>query len=222
MTTTPSTRWRLALAGGALLTAIGGPMHPDSDAKDAFLDEQAAMTADPAWVPGHSLIAIGTIVMAVGIWQAVRTLELAPRTQRALRFFAVALSLYAVETVFHAAAAVDSDALAARDFAPVAYTHFALGLVLYPLSGAALVWLGVQLHRTLSGPERVFGAIAVIAGTLHATAYPVTLAMPDLETTPMFAGAGTLMAGWGLAVGISGLRSARSRVLAPAQPALVG
>jgi len=209
MQITTNARWRLGLAGGALLTAIGGSMHPDSDAEDALLDELAFMTADDAWTPAHALIALGTIVMAVGLWQAVASSTWPARAQQALRSFAISLSLYAVETVFHLSAVVDSDALAAGDAAPLAWTHLALALVLYPLSGGALVWLGVQLHRTLAGPERVFGAIAVLAGVLQATAYPATLVMPDLETTPMFAGAGMLMAGWGLAVGVSGLRSAR-------------
>jgi hypothetical protein len=65
--------------------------------------------------------------------------------------------------------------------------------------------------------------VAVIAGTLHATAYPMTLVMPDLETTPMFAGAGMLMAAWGLGVGHLGARSARTRsVASPARPVLAG
>ena len=223
MPTTSTTRWRFALAGGALLTAIGGSMHPDSDSKDALLDEIAVMTADNAWTPAHALIAVGTIVMAVGLWQAVASAAWPARAQRALRLFAVGLSLYAVETVFHLAAVVDTDALAAGDAAPVAWIHLGLAVVLYPLSGAALVWLGVQLHRSLSGPERILGAVAVVAGTLHATAYPTTLLLPDLETTPMFAGAGMLMAAWGIGVGLSGLRSARARTLvSPARPALVG
>ena len=223
MPTTSTTRWRIALAGGALLTAIGGSMHPDSDAKDPLLDEIAIMTADNAWTPAHALIAVGTIVMAVGLWQALGSATWPARAQRALRLFAVGLSLYAVETVFHLAAVVDTDALAAGDAAPIAWAHLGLAVVLYPLSGAALVWLGVQLHRTLSGVERAFGALAVVAGTLHATAYPMTLLMPDLETTPMFAGAGMLMAAWGLGVGISGLGSARTRsVASPARPVLVG
>jgi hypothetical protein len=45
----------------------------------------------------------------------IRSATWPARAQRALRLFAVGLSLYAVETVFHLAAVVDTDALAAGD-----------------------------------------------------------------------------------------------------------
>jgi hypothetical protein len=63
--------------------------------------------------------------------------------------------------------------------------------------------------------------VAVVAGTLHATAYPMTLLMPDLETTPMFAGAGMLMAAWGTRRRHLGARLRPHRSVAPpARPVL--
>ena len=56
--------WRIALVASGVIAAAGGPMHPSSDAEDPIRDELATMTADPSWVPGHSLIVVSTVVLA--------------------------------------------------------------------------------------------------------------------------------------------------------------
>ena len=55
--------WRLALVAGGLLTAVGGSMHPDADGALPMREEIAIMTADPAWVPGHALVVVGTVLV---------------------------------------------------------------------------------------------------------------------------------------------------------------
>ena len=51
--------WQLALVASGLLAAVGGGMHPDVDAAgNTAREELAVMTADDAWVPGHSLLTL--------------------------------------------------------------------------------------------------------------------------------------------------------------------
>jgi hypothetical protein len=208
MTTTIDSRWRIALALGGATMAIGGPLHPESDAADPLRDELATMTAGDTWVLSHSLVAVGTVLLATGLWAAHRAGVWPASTRAPLRVAAIALAAYVVETIFHLAAVIDSDALAAGDPAPVAFTHIGLALVLYPISGLAFAWLNLHVFRAVALPEKVFGVVGVVAGVLHAVVIPLLLLFPDLELTPMFAASGMLIAGWSLGVGISGLRTA--------------
>jgi hypothetical protein len=224
MSTNPSTRWRLALGLAGAAMALGGPLHPESDGADPLREELATMTAGDTWVLSHSLLAVGAALLAVGLWVAHRGGTWPASTHRALRVAAVALTAYVVETVFHLAAVIDSDALAAGDPAPVAFSHIGLALVLYPVSGIALAWLGAVLFRAVALPEKVFGVVAVVGGLLHAASVPLTIVFPDVELTPVFAASGMLFAAWSLGVGVSGLRTARAaadRAAAAISPALL-
>lgn len=51
-------------------------------------------------------------------------------------------------------------------------------------------------------------AVGIVAGLLHAVVVPLTLVAPDLETTPIYAAAGTTFAAWALGTGIAGTRTA--------------
>ena len=117
--------WRLPLLAGGVLMALGGRMHPDADAEDSLVQELATMTADDRWVPGHLLIVAGTMLMVGGLW-AARSAGTWPRARQAVTWAAVAFSAYAVETVFHAAAAADHDQLQHGELGPIALTHVVL------------------------------------------------------------------------------------------------
>lgn len=211
MTTTqpsdPARRWRIAAVLAGATMAIGGPLHPESDAKDSLRDELATMTSGDTWVVSHSLIALGTVLLAVALWSAWRQDSWPTATRRALHVAAVTMSLYVVETVFHLASVVDSDALANGDPAPVAFAHVGLALLLYPVSGLSFAWLNVRLVQAAAMPWKLFGAIGIVAGLVHATSVPATVLFPDAELTPMFASAGMLMAAWALGLGIAGVRA---------------
>lgn len=203
MTTIRTHAWRIILVVSGLLIIAGGRMHPSAEAGGSLREELAEMTADPSWIPGHTLVMLGTLGIVIALWWA-RSLGVWSRTGRALTVAAVAMSLYAVETVFHLAAAVDADNLAHGHAAPVAFTHIGLSIVLYPLAGTALAWLGVSLNRTESGVRRVVPVLAVLAGTLHAISVPATILLPDAEISPVFALAGVGMALWALLTGVVG------------------
>lgn len=207
--------WRVALVAAGVTMAVGGPLHPDSDAEDSLREELATMTSGDTWVLSHSLVALGTALLAFGLWSAYRNRAWPGSTTKALRWAAIAFTAYVVETVAHLAAVVDSDALAAGDPAPIAFGHMGLALVLYPISGFALARLGVALFRAVRTPEKVFGVVAVVAGVIHAFSVPLTVLLPDVEMTPAFASAGMLIAAFSLGVGIAGARTTTPAVSRP-------
>ena len=210
MSITRTNRWRLLFVAAGATMALGGPLHPESDAKDSLRDELATMTSGDTWVLSHSLIAIGTALLAIGLWSAYRSDAWPRSTRTALRVTAVTMSLHVIETIFHLASVVDSSALAAGDPAPIAFAHVGLALVLYPVSGLSFAWLSARLFGVVGTPEKVFGIVGVAAGVIHAVSVPATVVFPDAELTPMFASAGMLFAGWSLGLGISGLRTVRA------------
>ncbi|WP_324273216.1 hypothetical protein [Blastococcus brunescens] len=116
----------------------------------------------------------------------------------------MALSLYAVETVFHLAAVVDSHALHEGHAAPVAFTHLGLAAVLYPVSGLAVAYLATTLARIQGGLRRVVAVFGIVGGLAHAVVVPLTFLSPDTEFTPLFAVAGVLLALWALGTAATG------------------
>ena len=209
--------YRPLLAASALLSVAGGGMHPDADAAGSISDDLLEMTADPAWVTGHALTAASTVLLAAGLWALHRRRETLPvRTARAVRVAAAAVSLYVVETLFHLAAVLDSDALAAGELAPFAGTHVLLSAVLYPVTGVALALLGVALLHDGRGLRRAVGLVAVLGGTLHAVAVPLVLLRPDADGAPLFAGGAVLLALWSLLTAVTGVPTRRPATAAAA------
>ncbi len=201
----------MALLGSGAAMLAGGPMHPDSDASGSVREELATMTADGMWVPGHTLVVVGTGLLVVGLAMARRR-QVWPQAGRPLAVAVVALSLYAVETVFHLAAVVDSHALHHGHAAPVAFAHLGLAAVLYPVSGLAVVYLAATLLRIQGGRRRVVAVLGVVGGLAHAVVVPLTFLSPDTEFTPLFAVAGVLLALWALGTGATGARAEKTAV----------
>lgn len=219
--TLASRAWPLALIGSGVLSAVGGGMHPDVGAEgNTAREELAVMTADPSWVPGHTLLAISVALLALGLWGARRSGRW-PRADRALKVGVVAICLYLVEAVMHTAAAVDSEALAHGHSAPVAFTHLGLAAFLYPLSGVAIVWMAATIGSHW-GRLRFLSGLGIVGGVVHAVVVPATLLLPETETTPLFAIAGMTIAGWSLVTGLIGLRGPRDRGDVTAAPAVEG
>ncbi len=195
--------WRIALILSAIAMIIGGPMHPSSDAEDSMREELAVMTAGEGWVLGHSLIVVSTVLLVIGLALALRS-DVWPAVRRPIRIAVVAYALYAIETVFHLMAFVDSHALAHGGSAPIAMSHIALGAVLYPVSGAALVYLAWSMGQAAGGWRRIPMVVGIVAGVLHALSVPLVLLLPDAELSPMFASAAMLTALWTLVLGLTG------------------
>lgn len=198
--------YRPLLALSAVLAVAGGGMHPGADPAGSVRDDLAEMTADPSWVTGHALTAVSAVLLAWALWALHRSgAGLPVRTARAVRIAAVAVSLYVLETLFHLAAVVDSEALAAGQLAPVSGAHVLLSAVLYPVSGCALVLLGLAVLREGRGAPRAGAVLAVLGGAMHAAAVPLVLLRPDADGAPLFAGGAVLLALWSLLTATTGM-----------------
>ena len=213
--------WRIALAasGAALLT--GGSRHPESDAKESLRQELATMTSHEDWWLAHSFVVASAVLLAIGLWLAHRQRRWPTKLRGTLFAAAVAVSLYVVETVFHLAAAVDSDALRNGDTAPVAFTHIGLAIVLYPVAGIALAVLSARIFTVVDLPRKPIALIGIAAGVSHALSVPLTVALPDTEFSPVFAGSAVLLAIWSVGLGIAGFgRAVTTQPPASAAPVL--
>lgn len=204
-------RWRIAFVLAGATMAFGGSQHPEGDARESLRDELATMTAGDTWVLSHVFLALGTALLAAGLWSAHRNRAWPSSTWRALHVCAITMSLYVIETVFHLASAVDSEALADGEAAPIAFVHVGLALVLYPVSGLTFAWLNTRVLRAATLPMKTFGVVGIIAGLLHAASVPLTVVRPDTEFSQVFAGAGMLLAIWSIGLGIGGLGGRNDR-----------
>ncbi|MEV6493149.1 hypothetical protein AB0M20_31685, partial [Actinoplanes sp. NPDC051633] len=140
-----------------------------------------------------------------------------PGVRPALGVAAVAVAAYVIETAFHLAAAVDSDALHHGGAAPVATTHVWLSVLLYPVTGLAVSYLGLRQLAAWPGARRLLGLPAAVGGLAHAVSVPLTLVLPDAELTPLFAGSALLFATYALVTGLAGA----PRTTVPAERHLV-
>lgn len=205
--------WRFAFVAAGITMAIGGSNHPEGDAEDSLRGELATMTSDDAWVMSHTFLAAGAALLALGLWSACRNRSWPSSTHRALRVVAITMSLYFVETIAHLASAIDTDALANGDTAPIASAHVVLAILLYPISGITLAWLNTRVFRAARLEMKPIAVVGIAAGILHATSVPLTLLSPDTEFSGVFASAGILLAVWSVGLGIGGLRNdARDRI----------
>ncbi len=195
--------WRIALVASGVVMLTGAPRHPSSDAKYSMREELAIMTSHPDWVPAHLMVMLATILLAAGLLMAYRK-GAWPGVQPALGIAAVAVTAYVVETGFHLAAAVDNHALHHGGATPVATTHVWLSLLLYPVTGLALSYLGIRQLAVWRGARRFLGLPAAVGGLAHAVCVPLTWAVPDAELSPLFATAAMLLATYALANGLAG------------------
>ncbi len=205
--------WRIALIASGIVMVTGAPRHPSSDARYPMREELAIMTSHPDWVPAHLMIMLSTVLLAAGLLGAYRT-KAWPGVQPALGIAAVAVAAYVIETAFHLAAAVDNHALHHGGATPVATTHIWLSLLLYPLTGLALAYLGVRQLAVWPGARRLVGLPAVVGGLAHAVSVPLTLVLPDAELSPLFATSALSFAAYALVTGLTG---APRRATVPAE-----
>jgi hypothetical protein len=195
--------WRIALIGSGVVMVTGAPRHPSSDAKDPMRQELAIMTSHPDWVPAHLMIMLSTMLLAAGLLMAYRK-RAWPGVQPALGIAAVAVTAYVIETAFHLAAAVDNHALHHGGATPVATTHIWLSVLLYPLTGLAVSYLGIRQLAVWPGARRFLGLPAALGGLAHAVSVPLTWVLPDAELSPLFATSAMLLATYALVTGLAG------------------
>jgi hypothetical protein len=123
--------WRGCFIVSALLLMAGGPQHPGG--------EMHEMLGNPKWVPAHSLLLAGIVVLLVGLLMFKRTTSLPGATQRWLRFAIIGTVLQTIEMAMHTAAVVDHDHLVAGQSTPVLTTHLWLAVLFYPIFGVTMI-----------------------------------------------------------------------------------
>ncbi len=209
--------WRLAVGVSGLLLFAGGGMHPDAPEGLGFRESLAAMMADDAWVPGHSLMAIGAVALLMGL-VLVRRADAWPAASRLLPAAVVISVANVVEAVFHTASVVDKEQLAAGGTPPVAFIHLALAVVVYPAFGLTIAALAWKLSASWSPALRAVSAAGVIGGLMHASSAPLVILTQNDAFDVLFLGA-IPIAVWSVVLGIAGLRAAAPTTTRAAVPA---
>ena len=196
--------WRPLFAAAGVLLAVGGSMHPEADDALEFKEQLVVMMSNSSWVPGHSLMALSSMVLVAGLLLARRDSAWAA-AGRLLPLAVVAAAVNSVELVLHTASVVDKDQLAAGGMPPVAFAHLALAVVAYPLFGLTMAALAWRMAGSWAVPLRAVSAAAVLGGVANAVAAPATILLREPAFSVLFTGA-VALALWMVVMGVAGLR----------------
>ncbi len=101
----------------------------------------AEMMADPAWVPGHTTVFVGLLVLTLSLVLFRRTARASASMDRWLLLAIGATALEAVEMGVHTVAYMDMDALILGHSTPVLTAHLWLATLIYPLFAVSLIGL---------------------------------------------------------------------------------
>jgi hypothetical protein len=156
--------WPWALIASAVTFVVGETLHPDQDPTLLESETLPAWIGHPLWVPSHALILAAAVLIPglVGLLAARPTLSVGAR--RAGRVSLVAAVLWAIESVPHLGAAVESAPAVAGQGTPMLVTHMVLAQLGYPLLGLSVATLAVLGGRALAHP--LFTAPAVLGGVV--------------------------------------------------------
>jgi hypothetical protein len=151
--------WRALFVVGGILYLWGSAQHPRGT--------MAEMMAAPAWVPGHTTVFVGLLVLTLGLVQFRRTARASASMDRWLLLAIVTTALEAVEMGVHTVAYVDVDALALGHSTPVLTTHLWLATLIYPLFAVSLMGLiGLGQREGSLGSPRI-GWIGMLGAAAH-------------------------------------------------------
>lgn len=213
--TSPLVAW--GLVSGGVLFFVGGAMHPTEDPPGVTRHEVLRlMFVDPAWYPAHSLILVGSVLIAASLVTLVRDRTLAgvPRARKAASIAAVGAVLGAVGALVHLLAALDADRIAANVATPFTNLMGPVETLTVPAFGFSIAALAVvgALTRTLG--NRVTAALCVVGGVGYGIAGGSILFTDRLDF--LFPAAGAIGL-WTVAAGIGSLvrRGRRGRQRSP-------
>jgi hypothetical protein len=175
--------WRaLFVAGGALVIA-GGSMHPGGN--------MAQMLADPKWLPGHVMQALGFLTLCAGLALFRRDPALPRRTRWWAGAACVMMALDTLEMSVHSLAYVDAaaaptGALVVGMSTPVLLTHLWMATIIGPISGfvlIALIWVGMR-ERSLGSPW--IGWLGMLGAATHLAVMPLVFVMGWVQFRILF------------------------------------
>lgn len=188
--------WRLFFIVSALFLMAGGPQHPGGT--------MAEMLADRKWIPAHSLMLAGFVVLLAGLLVYQRN-ALPERTRRWLRFAIIGTLLQAVEMAFHTAAVVDHDHLVAGSGTPVLTTHLWLAVFFYPIFGVLFSGFIIAGMRDHVLGSRWIGWLGIL-GLLANGAAPVLVVLLKIEGARILFPFALFIALWLILAGLWPLR----------------
>lgn len=184
--------WRWCFILAAVFILIGGPQHPRGT--------MVEMLADPKWIPSHTLVLIGFLLMLAGLILYRRAEELPPLTRRWAGLATIGTALQAIEMVLHTAATVDHANLVAGRHTPVLTTHLSLAVFLYPIFGLAMIGLIIASAGDNTLGSRWIAWIGIIGALGHGAAAPLVVGFDKLWARSLFPLI-VLLALWFLLVG---------------------
>ena len=151
--------WRALFVVGGVLYLGGSAQHPRGT--------MAEMMAAPAWVPGHTTVFVGLLVLTLGLVWFRRTQPAPASMDRWLLFSIVTTALEAVEMAVHTVAYVDVDALTLGHSTPVLTSHLWLATLIYPLFAVSLIGLIQQGQREGSLGSPWIAWIGMLGAAAH-------------------------------------------------------
>lgn len=213
--TSPLVGWGL-LGGGAFFLA-GGPMHPKQDPPGVSVKEHLrVMYEDPSWYPGHAVLLVGMVLIAVSLVVLARgrSLSRMPRVQTTAAAAAGAAALAAPGMLLHLLSAADAEAIAAGRSTPLSDVQVIVETITVPAFGFTIAALAVvgAMSRTLGNPA--IAALGVAGGVGYGLAGATFLFTDSLN---FLFPAATGIALWTLAVGVALLRRGRATSTTAAQ-----
>lgn len=170
--------WRRFLAVGGAIIFIAGPFHPAGTI--------AEMLGHPNWLPMHSAMLVGFILLLIGLIVLNRSAAHPPRTARWLKLAIAATALQCIETSIHTLAYFDHAHLAEGQATPILTTHLWMSVVLFPLVGAAMIGLIVAGVRDRTLGSRGIAWLGILGATAHGLSAPLVVGFGILEAAVLF------------------------------------
>ena len=144
--------WRALFVVGGLIYFVGAFFHPRGGG-------MAGMLVDSAWIPSHSAVFIGLLLMSIGLVFFRRSSRVSPKMDRWLAFAIVMAVLEIVEMGLHTMAYVDAAALTHGALhgglaTPVLTIHIWMATLVYTPFAVAMIGLILmgQRERALGSP----------------------------------------------------------------------
>jgi hypothetical protein len=132
------------------------------------------MLVDPAWIPSHTAVFVGLLLMTIGLVIFRRSSRVSPKMDRWLAFTSVMAILETVEMGLHTMAYVDAGALAHGSLhlgfsTPVLTVHIWMATLVYTRFAVAMIGLILMGQR-----ERILGSpwvnwLGLLGAVAHAS-----------------------------------------------------
>jgi hypothetical protein len=206
-----------ALMAGGLIYFLGGSLHPRDDVEGVGVKERVLpMFRDDAWYPSHTLLLVGTGLIAIALVLIAlgRSFADVRRAHTALLAAAAASVAATLGTALHLATASEADHIASHGSTPLTDLNTAVETVTAPAFGLTIAVLAVVGAATRTFGNRTAAVLAVIGGVGYALAGG-TFAFTD-ALDPLFPIA-SLFGPWAVVTAVSLLR--RSAHLPHSAPA---